>query len=165
MLSAPGMLPGTSEGTSMRAPSMTRPAAVRRLPLLLAGLLAIAGIGLAGSRDTAAGAAAPPLMVGVGRADITPPTGHYFQGWVESSALGTGVNTRIYARAIVLQEGSQKYALVAEDMNGTPAACCSTPSARSPTSASPRRTCWTRRATPTPPRAGTATTRRTTRSS
>jgi len=118
MLSAPGMLPGTSEGTSMRAPSMTRPAAVRRLPLLLAGLLALAGIGLAGSRDTAAGAAAPPLMVGVGRADITPPTGHYFQGWVESSAVGTGVNTRIYARAIVLQEGSQKYALVAEDMNG-----------------------------------------------
>ena len=86
------------------------------MAMLLAGLLSIAAAGLASSSPAAAQPA--PLMVGVGRADITPPTGHYFQGWVESSAVGNGVNTRLFARAIVLQQGSKKLALVAEDANG-----------------------------------------------
>jgi hypothetical protein len=29
---------------------------------------------------------APVLRVGVGRADITPPTGYYMMGWVRSDA-------------------------------------------------------------------------------
>src|SRR5947209_116331 len=41
-------------------------------------------------------------------------------GWVRSDALSTGRQSRLYARAIVLQEGSRKIALVAEDLNGIP---------------------------------------------
>ena len=62
--------------------------------------------------------AADPLQVGVGRADITSPTGYYMQGWVRSDGVLRGVHTRIEARAIVLKRGSQKLALVAEDLNG-----------------------------------------------
>jgi neutral ceramidase len=62
--------------------------------------------------------AADQLQVGVGRADITSPTGYYMQGWVRSDAVLKGVHTRIQARAIVLKRGSQKLALVAEDLNG-----------------------------------------------
>ncbi|MCU1588012.1 MAG: hypothetical protein JWN31_1505 [Frankiales bacterium] len=58
------------------------------------------------------------LQVGVGRADITSPTGYYMQGWVRSDAVLNGVHTRIEARAIVLKRGTQKIALVAEDLNG-----------------------------------------------
>jgi neutral ceramidase len=58
------------------------------------------------------------LQVGVGRADITSPTGYYMQGWVRSDAVLRGVHTRIEARAIVLKRGRQKLALVAEDLNG-----------------------------------------------
>jgi neutral ceramidase len=82
--------------------------------LMLALLVTVGTVGL-GHPATAAG---PGLRVGVGRADLTPPTGYFLQGWVESSSYGTGVNTRLYARVIVLQEGAKKYALVAEDLNG-----------------------------------------------
>jgi neutral ceramidase len=62
----------------------------------------------------------PTLQAGVGRADITPPTGYYMMGWVRSDALSTGQQSRLYARAIVLREGGRKIALVAEDLNGIP---------------------------------------------
>ena len=65
-------------------------------------------------------AQAPTLEAGVGRADITPPTGYYMMGWVRSDALSTGQQSRLYARAVVLREGSRKIALVAEDLNGIP---------------------------------------------
>ena len=65
-----------------------------------------------------AATAADPLQVGVGRADITSPTGYFMQGWVRSDAVLQGVHTRIEARAVVLRRGSQKLALVAEDLNG-----------------------------------------------
>ncbi|MDP9182241.1 MAG: neutral/alkaline non-lysosomal ceramidase N-terminal domain-containing protein, partial [Actinomycetota bacterium] len=58
------------------------------------------------------------LQVGVGRADVTSPTGYFMMGWVRSDAVLTGVHTRIEARAIVLKRGSQKLVLVAEDLNG-----------------------------------------------
>jgi neutral ceramidase len=64
--------------------------------------------------------AAPELRVGVGRADITPPTGYYMMGWVRSDAKVTGQHTRLWARVIVLERGGQKVALVAEDLNGIP---------------------------------------------
>jgi neutral ceramidase len=67
-----------------------------------------------------ASAQEPTLQAGVGRADITPPTGYYMMGWVRSDALVTGEQSRLFARAIVLQEGSRKVALVAEDLNGIP---------------------------------------------
>jgi hypothetical protein len=77
----------------------------------------------AGVAATLAFAAAPalgdaPLRAGVGRADITPPTGYYMMGWVRSDAKTTGQHTRLWARVIVLQRGSRKVALIAEDLNG-----------------------------------------------
>jgi hypothetical protein len=64
--------------------------------------------------------AAGTLSAGVGRADVTPPTGYYMMGWVSSDAKPTGVWTRLFARAIVLRENGQKLALVAMDANGIP---------------------------------------------
>lgn len=58
------------------------------------------------------------LQVGVGRADITPPTGYYLMGWERGDAKGLGVQTRLYARAIVLAENGHKVAFVVEDLNG-----------------------------------------------
>ena len=64
--------------------------------------------------------AAPKLQVGVGRADITPPTGYYMMGWVRSDAKVIGQHTRLWARVIVLKRGQRKVALVSEDLNGIP---------------------------------------------
>lgn len=58
-----------------------------------------------------------PLRVGVGRADITPPTGFFMQGWVRSDAVLRGQHTRLFARAVVLERGGRKFALVAVDLN------------------------------------------------
>jgi hypothetical protein len=77
----------------------------------LAGLLALA---------LTAPASGAGLEAGVGRADITPPTGYYLMGWVRSDAVGKGQNTRLFARAIVLAQNGRKIALVAEDLNGIP---------------------------------------------
>jgi hypothetical protein len=58
------------------------------------------------------------LKVGVGRADITPPTGFYMMGWVRSDGLVTGQHTRLWARTAVIKQGGEKVALVAADLNG-----------------------------------------------
>lgn len=63
-------------------------------------------------------ASAATLQTGVGRADITLPTGYYMMGWVRSDAVVKGQNTRLWARVVVLREGRRKVALVAEDLNG-----------------------------------------------
>ena len=81
-------------------------------------LLLVAVLGLTLLVAPPGATAATRLDVGVGRADITSPTGYYMQGWVRSDAVLRGVHTRIQARAIVLRRGSQKLALVAEDLNG-----------------------------------------------
>jgi hypothetical protein len=78
---------------------------------------AVLGASLAVAAPASASA---QLEVGVGRADITPPTGYYMMGWVRSDALVIGQNTRLLARVIVLREGDRKIALIAEDLNGIP---------------------------------------------
>src|SRR3954454_14161770 len=60
------------------------------------------------------------LRAGVGRADVTPPTGYYMMGWVDSRAKPEGVWTRLFARAIVLERDGRKVALVAMDANAVP---------------------------------------------
>ncbi len=82
------------------------------LTLVAAGLLALA--------LSPPASAAPKLQVGVGRADITPPTGYYMMGWVRSDGVIIGQNTRLWARVIVLRRGGSKVALVSEDLNGIP---------------------------------------------
>ncbi len=95
-------------------------AAMHGLRALAVGLATfVAGAATLASSATAA-ASADPLYAGVGRADITPPTGYYMMGWVSADGLVIGQNTRLYARALVLREGTRKLALVAEDLNGIP---------------------------------------------
>jgi neutral ceramidase len=90
---------------------------VRRVGALIAALAALAAAALVLAVPASA---APQLRVGVGRADITPPTGYYMMGWVRSDAKITGQHTRLWARVIVLEQGGRKVALVAEDLNGIP---------------------------------------------
>src|SRR3954471_15087901 len=69
---------------------------------------------------TTANASAATLRAGVGRSDVTPPTGFYTMGYVRSDAVARGQHTRLYARAIVLDQGGRKLALVATDLGFTP---------------------------------------------
>ncbi len=66
-------------------------------------------------------AAVPPaqaanLRAGVGRADITPRTGYYLGGWTRADRIAQGQQTRLRARALVLQRGKRKLALVSIDL-------------------------------------------------
>ena len=88
------------------------------LALTAALLLGAAG---APTVRAAASARAPrttaaQLLVGVGRADITPVTGVFKGGWSCTCAEAIGQQERLYARAIVIDEGGQKVALVTEDL-------------------------------------------------
>jgi neutral ceramidase len=51
---------------------------------------------------------------------VTPETGLYTMGYVRSDAVARGQHTRLYARAIVLEQGGRKLALVATDLGFTP---------------------------------------------
>jgi len=62
-----------------------------------------------------------PLRAGAGKADITPRLGYYLGGWTRADRVARGQHTRLYARAIVLQRGPRKVALVAIDLFMTPA--------------------------------------------
>jgi hypothetical protein len=65
-------------------------------------------------------ASAATLDAGVGRSDVTPPTGFATMGYVRSDAVARGQHTRLFARAIVLREGGRKLALVTTDLGFTP---------------------------------------------
>jgi hypothetical protein len=65
-------------------------------------------------------ASAATLEAGVGRSDLTPPTGFATMGYVRADAVGRGQHTRLFARAIVLRQGSTKLALVTTDLGFTP---------------------------------------------
>ena len=85
-------------------------------------LLAIAVVACAlGAGAPAASAAPGELRAGAGRADITPPTGYYLMGWVRSDAAAQGQLTRLFSRALVLERGGRKLALVAADLGFVPA--------------------------------------------
>src|SRR4051795_6397324 len=63
---------------------------------------------------------AAPSEAGLGRSDVTPPTGFPTMGYVRSDAVARGQHTRLFARAIVLREGATKLALVTTDLGFTP---------------------------------------------
>src|SRR6476661_11206297 len=69
---------------------------------------------------SASASSAAAFEAGVGRSDVTPPTGFYTMGYVRSDAVARGQHTRLYARAIVLEQGGHKLALVATDLGFTP---------------------------------------------
>jgi hypothetical protein len=62
-------------------------------------------------------AAGQPLEAGVGRADITPPTGYILLGWARGDSRANGQHTRLYAKAMVLSRGERRLVLVSEDLN------------------------------------------------
>jgi hypothetical protein len=65
----------------------------------------------------AAGSAhAASLQAGVGKADITPRTGYYLGGWTRQDRVAQAQHTRLWVRALVLQRGDRKVALVAVDL-------------------------------------------------
>ena len=65
---------------------------------------------------SAAPAATPTLRAGAGMADITPRLGYYLGGWTRADRIAQGQHTRLHARALVLQRGDRKLALVAIDL-------------------------------------------------
>ncbi|HEV3378771.1 MAG TPA: neutral/alkaline non-lysosomal ceramidase N-terminal domain-containing protein [Thermoleophilaceae bacterium] len=67
-------------------------------------------LGAAASADAAA------LRAGAGKADITPRTGYYLGGWTRADRVAQGQHTRLWARALVLEQGGRKVALVAVDL-------------------------------------------------
>src|SRR4051794_244066 len=73
---------------------------------------------------------AAAFEAGVGRSDVTPPTGFPTMGYVRSDAIARGQHTRLFARAIVLQSGDRKLALVATDLGFTPGGLVSEVAAR-----------------------------------
>jgi neutral ceramidase len=83
-------------------------------------ILALAAAALAAGAAAPAATAADTLRAGVGRADLTPPTGYYMMGWVRSDAKLEGQHTRLFSRAIVLERDGRKVALVALDLGAIP---------------------------------------------
>ncbi|HEY1357735.1 MAG TPA: neutral/alkaline non-lysosomal ceramidase N-terminal domain-containing protein [Thermoleophilaceae bacterium] len=76
-------------------------------------VLALVAGGLLAAAAPAQGA---NLRAGVGRADITPRTGYYLGGWTRADRIAQGQQTRLRARALVLQRGKRKLALVSIDL-------------------------------------------------
>ena len=74
--------------------------------------LAAAAVPLAGAQA----AEAPRLKAGVGKADITPRTGYYLGGWTRADRVAEGQHTRLFSRALVLERGGSKVALVQVDL-------------------------------------------------
>ncbi|MDX6581851.1 MAG: neutral ceramidase [Solirubrobacterales bacterium] len=87
--------------------------------MTLRGLVSVLLIALVLALPAAA-AASPPVQAGVGRADITPPTGYALGGWTRADRIGTGVQTRLTASALVLRSGHRKVALVSADLFMSP---------------------------------------------
>src|SRR4051812_5518932 len=84
------------------------------------GKLAVSFLGACLASVGTAPAHAANLQAGVGRSDVTPPTGFPTFGYVRDDAIARGQHTRLYARAIVLEEGARKLALVTTDLAVTP---------------------------------------------
>src|SRR4051812_30132819 len=82
-----------------------------RRAVLAAIVLALAGV---------APARAATLQAGGGGPDGAPPPGLPPLGYVRDDAIARGQHTRLYARAIVLQQGARKLALVTTDLGLTP---------------------------------------------
>lgn len=60
--------------------------------------------------------AAPPLRAGVGKADIQPQTGYVLGGWTRADRTAQGQHTRLQSRALVLERGPRRVALVQVDL-------------------------------------------------
>lgn len=92
---------------------MNRRVGMRSALALIAGVAAIS----AAASPAAAQAPVGGLRAGAGQADITPPrTGYYLGGWTRADRLVEGQQTRLFAKAMVLEQGGRKVALVAVEL-------------------------------------------------
>ena len=76
--------------------------------------------GLSPLSPAPAAAKEPKVSIGVGRADITPPTGYFSMGYVRADGLIEGALSRLWARVMVIEQGGEKYALIAQDLGAIP---------------------------------------------
>lgn len=87
---------------------------------MVTSALAIGVLATAASAGAALAAApaqaAPPLRAGVGKADIQPQTGYALGGWTRADRTAQGQHTRLHSRALVLESGGRKVALVQVDL-------------------------------------------------
>jgi hypothetical protein len=97
-------------------------------------------LALAAAPAQAAVAAQAPLRAGVGKADIQPQTGYVLGGWTRADRTAQGQHTRLQSRALVLERGPRKVALVQVDLFMTPAGWSSRSARASQRAASPSRT-------------------------
>lgn len=68
---------------------------------------------------TTIGVAAEPLRVGVAATDVTPPIGYRMSGYFYER-FSTGAHNPLQAKAIVLEQGDERFAWVFCDMVGVP---------------------------------------------
>ena len=89
-----------------------------RKALLALVMTLVAALAAAAATAPVASAApkAPRLKAGVGKADITPQTGYYLGGWTRADRVAKGQHTRLFSRAMVLERGGRKFALVQVDL-------------------------------------------------
>ena len=85
----------------------------------VAGIAAIA-FAVAAPTNAAADAKSRRCRPASARVDITPPTGYAFGGWTRADRVGTGVQTRLQASAVVIRSGNRKLALVSTDLFASP---------------------------------------------
>ena len=73
--------------------------------------------GTAGRSRCAPATGRPPSCARAsGKADITPRTGYYLGGWTRADRVAKGQHTRLFSRALVLERGGRKVALVSVDL-------------------------------------------------
>jgi neutral ceramidase len=80
----------------------------------MVGLCVIMGCGQPAATRSPGGAG---LRVGAAEIDITPPVGHRMAGYFDER-LATGVHDPLHAKAIVIEQGSRRMALVSCDLVG-----------------------------------------------
>ena len=78
--------------------------------------LVVAASAVAACAAAPAPAPAAGLTAGVGKADITPRTGYYLGGWTRADRTSHGQHTRLFSRAMVLEQGGSKVALAQVDL-------------------------------------------------
>src|SRR5436190_5656021 len=74
-------------------------------------------LSLAAAADKGAEDSPTSLKIGAAEIDITPPTGHRMAGYFDER-LATGVHDPLKAKALVIQQGDRKIALVFCDLVG-----------------------------------------------
>jgi len=82
--------------------------------------LAVVVLVVAGCFFFAAKGSCAPLKAGASTVDITPPLGYPMWGYSDREGVSERVHDPLYAKALVLDDGKQKLAIVGLDLGRTP---------------------------------------------